>query len=86
MQALLSEQASEQFVANLLDLIEQKVDERLKQKEKRYLTQKEVKEEYDCNHQNIMEWEKAGLRRFKKGKHVVYDRKDIEATFEKLKY
>lgn len=86
MQSLLSEQASEQLIATLLDMIEQKVDERMKQKEKRYLTQKEVKEEYSCNHRNIMEWEKAGLRRFKKGKHVVYDRKDIEEIFEKLKY
>ena len=70
----------------LLKRFEERMDEWLAMKQKRYLSQKEVKKEYDCNHQNITEWEKAGLRRFRKGQYIMYDRKDIEATFEKLKY
>ena len=50
MEALLSEKASEEFVNSLLDLIERKVEERLLQKEKRYLMQKEVFEEYWLQH------------------------------------
>ncbi|MCW6680846.1 hypothetical protein NHG33_06545 [Aerococcaceae bacterium NML130460] len=70
----------------LLKRFEERLDEWFAIKQKRYLTQTEVKEEFDCNHQNITEWEEAGLRRFKKGRSVMYDRKDIEETFERLKY
>ncbi|HFI0463789.1 TPA: DNA-binding protein [Streptococcus suis] len=85
MEALLSEKASEEFVNSLLDLIERKVEERLLQKEKRYLMQKEVFEEYNCNSKIIQDWERAGLKRFRMGKRWLYDRKDIEAVIETLK-
>lgn len=85
MESLLSEKASEDFVSALLDLIEEKVNERMLQKEKRYLMQKEVFEAYDCNTRILDRWEKAGLRKFRHGKRWLYDRRDIEDVIEKLK-
>lgn len=77
------------IVDKVVDMLLKRFDERFGElvasQQKRYLIQKEVKEEYNCNARDIAAWEAAGLKRFRRGKTWVYDRKDIEALFETLK-
>ena len=84
-QTLLSETASRELVQELLGLVEQAVEVRMAQKEKRYLIQKEVYKEYGCCHRDLANWEAMGLKKFRRGKSWVYDRRDIEEIFEILK-
>ncbi|MBS4462904.1 DNA-binding protein [Aerococcaceae bacterium zg-B36] len=82
---LLSEEASQQLVDKLADLVEREVERRMQQKEKRYLMQKEVYDEYDCSSVLLERWEKAGLKKFRHGTRWMYDRRDIEAVIDLIK-
>lgn len=85
MQALLSNEASQKLVDSLLQTVNEKVDELLLQKQKRYINQTELYDEYDCNHRDVERWLKLGLPRRKQGTQWIYDRKDVDAVFEKEK-
>ncbi|PCF61878.1 hypothetical protein B4W74_13045 [Staphylococcus intermedius] len=85
MTQLLSNEASQHLVTEIVRIAEAVALERARQNQKRYLNQKEVMEEYRCTHKDITNWEKAGLKRFRKGKSWIYDRRDIEQVLESLK-
>lgn len=85
MSQLLSEEASQQLVADIVRLAETLALERVRQKQKRWLRQSEVMEEYRCTHKDIKLWEIAGLTKRKQGKSWYYDRRDIENVLETLK-
>ncbi|EGQ1628914.1 helix-turn-helix domain-containing protein [Staphylococcus pseudintermedius] len=85
MTQLLSNEASQHLVTEIVRIAEAVALERVRQNQKRYLNQKEVMEEYRCTHKDITKWEKAGLKKFRKGKSWIYDRRDIEQVLESLK-
>lgn len=85
MPQLLSNEASQQLVADIVRLAETLALERVRQKQKRWLRQSEVMEEYRCTHKDIKQWEIAGLTKRKQGKSWYYDRRDIENVLETLK-
>lgn len=85
MPQLLSNEASQQLVSDIVRLVETLALERVRQKQKRWLRQCEVMDEYRCTHKDIKEWEIAGLTKRKQGKSWYYDRKDIESVLATLK-
>ncbi|HEC2146753.1 TPA: DNA-binding protein [Staphylococcus delphini] len=85
MTQLLSNEASQYLVTEIVRIAEAVALERARQSRKRYMNQKEVMEEFQCTHRDITRWEIAGLKKFRKGKSWIYDRRDIEQVLESLK-
>ncbi|MGW7932152.1 DNA-binding protein [Staphylococcus xylosus] len=85
MTQLLSDEASMHLAKGVLELAEKMAEEKLKHVKKKWLTQKEVMEEYRCGHKEITCWEMAGLTKRKQGPKYYYDRDEIEETLEKMK-
>ncbi|EGQ3102781.1 TPA: DNA-binding protein [Staphylococcus pseudintermedius] len=82
---LLSEEASQHLVTEIVRIAEAVALERVRQKQKRWLRQCEVMDEYRCTHKDIKDWEIAGLTKRRQGKSWYYDRKDIESVLATLK-
>ncbi|MGW7932411.1 DNA-binding protein [Staphylococcus xylosus] len=85
MTQLLSHEASMYLAKGVLELAEKMAEEKLKHVKKKWLTQKEVMEEYRCGHEEIGRWEVAGLTKRKQGPKYYYDRNDIEQVLENFK-
>lgn len=85
MQALLSDEASQQLANSLLEVLSRKIDDLMLQKQKRYLNQTELCDEYDCNHRDIERWLALGLPRRKQGTKWIYDRLDVDVVVAKEK-
>ncbi|MGW7931521.1 DNA-binding protein [Staphylococcus xylosus] len=85
MNQLLSNEASQQLVKDIVILAEKIAMEKARQSKRRWLRQNEVMKEYRCTHADITNWEIAGLRKRRQGKSWYYDRKDIDDVLETLK-
>ncbi|CRV27593.1 DNA-binding protein [Staphylococcus cohnii] len=85
MNQLLSNEASQQLVSDIVNLAEKLAIEKARESQKRWLRQNEVMKEYRCTHGDITNWEIAGLRKRRQGKSWYYDRKDIDEVLETLK-
>lgn len=82
---IFSESMQEKLVNEIVKLAEKIAVERIKQKEKAYLSQKEIMKEYNLSHEQLKNLEIKGLAKFKLGKRLIYNRYDLEKLFDKLK-
>ena len=82
MNQLLSNEASQQLVSDIVSLAEKLAIEKARQSQKRWLRQNEVMKEYRSTHADITNGEIAGLRKRRQGKSWYYDRKDIDEVLE----
>ena len=85
-QSILSESASLELAKGILKLAEQIAQQKIKQQQKRWLTQTEVRKLYRCTHSDVTEWERLGLTKRKQGRSYYYDRQEIERFLESQKY
>ncbi|MCE3022729.1 DNA-binding protein [Staphylococcus pasteuri] len=85
MSCLLSDEASKELVKGIIKIAEKMANEKVKQMQKRWINQREVRETFRCTHKDVITWEKLGLKKRKQGKSLYYDRFEIEDLLQKLK-